>query len=773
VSLLRADVAALLPIAAFDVNRFSLAPIEDDIVRFAQDVSSLAGVILKEIDRRISLATGFFNDHDSSAVAADQVQAMASAARALLGDDFRIFPEFAITAAQGDEFANALAASRSGDLFRYLTAPPEAGRDPLDFPIDTWLYGVARVREKMFAWEKTVMFSEALGVPEHKLDPLQLPFTPGDRWLAMEFPPDQKFDKDHLLYTAHFAATFNKTARQSGLLIDEWTETIPASSIDTGVTFHFNRPNSEAPQAMLLVTPSDFRGAWSWDDLVDALNQTFDLAKRRAIEPSHIDNTPYAPFLPATAVATQAAQLTIALELSLNNKIAVTTGNRFITGNLGSVIGAKSVPGITIWNRLEGRSRADNFDRALRAEVRDPLWMLTRQWQMGEFQGDDAGSPIFAKIQVQRSALRKFDPAQGPVLPFDESIPLEAQVERLPIAFNQTQVIGGAPTELDISLDIRLLMGRQWLKMISPLAPESLPQFIAAYPVHRPDPTQAADFAICAHTESWSNFQAAATRLVDGAKLYLHLVASPSNHASDGIAALSGKEAQVDPIAKRFVAWFQRLFYQPSPGQAASSWLPDRLEYQFSASAPLASGEKVLVAEQYSQGHLDWFNFDVDPDRQVLGTPLQPPAKPARLTFTMLPAQVTFSGMPNTRWWRFEDGRTNFGEITPDTTDLAKLLLIEFGLVYANDWFLVPFTMPTGSEATIGGAAVTNIFGERIWVEAAGSGPDDDWQRWAMFLLPPRASKTNRPISACSSRLPRNKCSKGSRSMASSWCATR
>jgi hypothetical protein len=314
----------LLPIAAFDVNRFSLAPIEDDIVRFAQDVSSLAGVILKEIDRRISLATGFFNDHDSSAVAADQVQAMASAARALLGDDFRIFPEFAITAAQGDEFANALAASRSGDLFRYLTAPPEAGRDPLDFPIDTWLYGVARVREKMFAWEKTVMFSEALGVPEHKLDPLQLPFTPGDRWLAMEFPPDQKFDKDHLLYTAHFAATFNKTARQSGLLIDEWTETIPASSIDTGVTFHFNRPNSEAPQAMLLVTPTDFKGAWNWDDLVDALNDTFDLAKLRAIEPSHVDNTPYAPFLPATAVATQAAELTIALELSLNNRIAVT-----------------------------------------------------------------------------------------------------------------------------------------------------------------------------------------------------------------------------------------------------------------------------------------------------------------------------------------------------------------------------------------------------------------------------------------------------------------
>jgi hypothetical protein len=154
-----------------------------------------------------------------------------------------------------------------------------------------------------------------------------LPFTPADRWLALDFPPDQKLDKEYLLYTAHFATPFNKTARQCGLLIDEWTETIPASSIDTGLTFHFNRPNTEAPQAMLLVTPTAFRGAWNWDDLVDALNDTFDLAKVRGIEPSHIDSTPYAPFLPATVLATQAAQLTISLELSLNNRIAVTAGN--------------------------------------------------------------------------------------------------------------------------------------------------------------------------------------------------------------------------------------------------------------------------------------------------------------------------------------------------------------------------------------------------------------------------------------------------------------
>jgi hypothetical protein len=167
------------------------------------------------------------------------------------------------------------------------------------------------------------------------------------------------------------------------------------------------------------------------------------------------------------------------------------------------------------------------------------------------------------------------------------------------------------------------------------------------------------------------------------------------------------------------------------------------LEYQFATSAPTEAGsdgggggaEKVLVAEEYFHGHLDWYNFDVDPDRDVLGAADPASAPPTRTTVTMLPTQATFNGMPNTRWWRFEDSRTNFGDIKPDTTDLAKLLLIEFGLVYANDWFVVPFTVPAGSIANVRGIAVTNVFNERTWITAAGSGDDDDWQRWAMFLV--------------------------------------
>jgi hypothetical protein len=60
----------------------------------------------------------------------------------------------------------------------------------------------------------------------------------------------------------------------------------------------------------------------------------------------------------------------------------------------------------------------------------------------------------------------------------------------------------------------------------------------------------------------------------------------------------------------------------------------------------------------------------------------------------------TFNGMPNTCWWMFGHSCTNVGgDIKPDSTDLGRLFLIAFGLVYGNDWLFVPFTVPAGSIA--------------------------------------------------------------------------
>ena len=92
-------------------------------------------------------------------------------------------------------------------------------------------------------------------------------------------------------------------------------------------------------------------------------------------------------------------------------------------------------PSITAYNRLEPRPRSQNFERSLRAEIRDPLWMLTRQWQMGEFEAEDTGSAIDARLMTKQIYVDRvaFDHSTG--RPYDEEIPLETFVERERIVF--------------------------------------------------------------------------------------------------------------------------------------------------------------------------------------------------------------------------------------------------------------------------------------------------------------------------------------------------
>ena len=118
---------------------------------------------------------------------------------------------------------------------------------------------------------------------------------------------------------------------------------------------------------------------------------------------------------------------------------------------------------------------------------------------------------------------------------------------------------------------------------------------------------------------------------------------------------------------------------------------------------------------------------------------------------SFLPAQPTLRRHAEHRWWAFEDGRPTSATSRRDTTDLAKLLLLEFGLVYANDWFLIPHALPAGSSRTSVGIAVTNVFGERFWIEPAGRPARRRWQRWSMFTLDARARRRagrHRPAAA-------------------------
>ena len=199
-------------------------------------------------------------------------------------------------------------------------------------------------------------------------------------------------------------------------------------------------------------------------------------------------------------------------------------------GDIKAALSKRLFPSITTWNRLEARPRSQNFERALRAEIRDALWMLTKQWQMGEFRGSDAGSPVFAKLLVENTSLTKYKPATGAVQPVDSSMPLETKVERRPVPMHRQKKI--------LALDLRLVMARQWFALIADVA-DYRQAFITAYPITKPDPTQAADVDVCSHSESWDTFEALAGRAMDGGALLEYLLADASHHAYDGVTGIA------------------------------------------------------------------------------------------------------------------------------------------------------------------------------------------------------------------------------------------
>jgi hypothetical protein len=406
--------------------------------------------------------------------------------------------------------------------------------------------------------------------------------------------------------------------------------------------------------------------------------------------------------------------------------------------------GRRLIPTITLWNRLEGRPRRHDFDRALKAEVRDALWMLTKQWQMGELTGDDAGSAVLAQVHLDTTRLTKYRPGTGPAEPFDDDVPLETKVERRPLVFSRRSDDG--TDDQAMALDLRAELGRRWVKLVDPIEPGLAQKFVDALGFEVPDPNDRTQAAVCAHREVWQAAAALAGRAMDGYRLLAHLTEAPGNHAHDLVTLdVPGHAADVETAETAFLDWYRRAFYQPPQDDA---WLPERLEYAFETAAPRDGGELHLTADEYFQGHLDWYNLDFVPPPgdgtagglgEVPGAPLPTDVQATR-TATFLPTPISFAGMPNPRWWTFEDGTTSFGDIDPDTTEINKLLVMEFALVYANDWFLLPFTVAAGTVARVRGLSVTNVFGERTWVEAAGRGSDEDWQRWTMYTLATRGS---------------------------------
>lgn len=310
ISDLLSDTRKLLPLTAFDATGLDLGPVQDAVVTFGQGLQDRARNLLAELTDRITAVEAALDQYDVAATGPARVTAAIAAIRAGLGPDALATSEYGISKDLGDTWKKALDAGKQGKLTQHLNR---------DFPVDDWLHGLARVRPRLALWERITLLAGAVGQQEPDLQPVQFPFTTGDPWLGLEIPSTFTLTGDRLLHTAHYAESFDPGDDQCALLVDEWTETLPATTVNTGITAHHDRPGTQPPQTMLLVVPPARTGAWKVDDLVAAVDETLAMARSRAVEPGQLDALTYAQVLPATVLSAAAQPITIATDLSANN----------------------------------------------------------------------------------------------------------------------------------------------------------------------------------------------------------------------------------------------------------------------------------------------------------------------------------------------------------------------------------------------------------------------------------------------------------------------
>ena len=385
------------------------------------------------------------------------------------------------------------------------------------------------------------------------------------------------------------------------------------------------------------------------------------------------------------------------------------------------------MPSITSWMRLEPRSRNAEMNTALQARIYDPLWLLARQWQLGEFQGEDNGSPVMAHWRGEAARLTRYH--SGPITPntkvnapgYNRRLPLETLVERETVRPPTDQI---TPTE---KLRLAAQAGQHFLRMLDrqPMSADYRGAFIRQYPF----PALTSEQRAALDSESLNFFDLVASRIPDGRRLYAAFRSTDAGgiFIEPALQIAPADLAEIEKTARLWMQWFDTFFSEPEG--VNPSWLPERMEYAFSVGTRLSDGEHVLTAPEYSEGRLDWYAFDANAE-VTLGAAAD--NAPAEITRTVIPAPVSFRGMPAARFWEFEDARVDFGSVDAGPTDLLRMLLVEFALAYGNDWFVIPIELEVGSIYRSRSFVITDTFGVRTLIKPS-SDPGPPHSAWRMF----------------------------------------
>ncbi len=364
----------------------------------------------------------------------------------------------------------------------------------------------------------------------------------------------------------------------------------------------------------------------------------------------------------------------------------------------------------TLGRRLLTSARAGGMEEALAARLADPLWLLARQWQFGEFRGDDAGSVVTVAFHgvahhatwwrpepdaasLDGQEWQAWNVASGPLEPVIEAEPADGTARR------RLRLDGG-------------------VRVRRALLAADLGHRAAAVAAFAPWPA--------ADVEGAGGLDEAVLASVADGEVLAGLVApwaAPDEPVpADVIATIGLQPAEVGPFAsavRTFVEWWQQRSSRTPPVAPGTpvdppSWDPHRLEHR-GTLAFAALPDVRLHVDQHPGGSVDWFSVDAalgDPS-DLTDAPDAPQALAAAqpVDAVGVPTPATFAGMPAPRFWEFEDARVDYGSIDASPADLARLLLVQFTTVYGNDWLVQPVRIPVGALVRVESVVVTDSFG--------------------------------------------------------------
>jgi hypothetical protein len=250
--------------------------------------------VARDLEQRRAALDAAMGSIPAGLAGAPLFRRLEEAAAAVFGRGLRLFPEIEL------ESASKVAAALGGRAL-LDNADPDA--------VDRWMQQAALTRQPLRAFRRAVLLREALGpaASDQDLAIVQLPFRDGQRqaWIGGPFSPDA--DSSDLAFVSlvlESGAAIDPRSVLSGMMVDEWPEFVPSRTARTGVAFHYNQPNSEPPQALLLAVAPVEGGNWRWEYLRGAVMDALALAQKRLVTPANVtrQNAALAHVLPAVAL---------------------------------------------------------------------------------------------------------------------------------------------------------------------------------------------------------------------------------------------------------------------------------------------------------------------------------------------------------------------------------------------------------------------------------------------------------------------------------------